>query len=318
MGQVSPQDVEQVVRYQTGQVLSELCKWTTGFFKFDAMEIPDHGEIEVHVQDFVVSEGLSTDRLLLDIATQLDESRRAREVTGRSSGRDEAGSASAATPVSEAEALAPSVLPLRGILADVQTPALRGEITLMLMRFAARIVGRGIVFAVRGDEVAGISYFGFEGQALSGGDPVRSLRLSLSEPSVFSEVIQKKETYRGPLASLAGNDHLVRQLGGRVPGEVVAIPMLVAGSVAMIFYGDDMPQGRPVGSVRPLELVLTEAGLEMEKDALEGRIKSFERRRRRAEFLCGLLAQDAGFEGDAPPGPTEPPTSTGRGSGPAR
>jgi hypothetical protein len=38
---------------------------------------------------------------------------------------------------------------------------------------------------------------------------------------------------------------------------------------------------------------MTEAGLEMEKDALEGRIKKFERSRRRAEFLNALLGQES-------------------------
>jgi hypothetical protein len=280
MGAVSPEDVVEVVKYQTGLVLSELCQWTAGFFKFDTMSIPESGEIEVDAKDFVVTGGLSTDGLLLKVLAQLDESQR------------DAAEEMAASAGSGAEEEAPESVSLDRILADLPAPALRGEITLMLMRFAARIVGRGILFAVRGDMVAAISYFGFDGAEISGSSMTRKLQVSLLEPSVFAEVVQKKETWRGAIDRSPVHERFLRQLGGEPPTEAVVIPMIVAGNAAMIFYGDDRPLGRPLGEIRPLELVMTEAGLEMEKDALEGRIKKFERSRRRAEFLNALLGQE--------------------------
>jgi hypothetical protein len=57
--------------------------------------------------------------------------------------------------------------------------------------------------------------------------------------------------------------------------------MILAGTVVMLFYGDNSPEGRPIGSTEDLEALLTEAGLEMEKEALAVRIRSFERTRRR-------------------------------------
>src|SRR5262249_10277409 len=186
MGAISHEDVVEVVKYQTGLVLSELCQWTTGFFKFDTMSIPESGEIEVDAKDFVVTEGLSTDGLLLKVLAQLDESQR---------DAAEESSASAGSDASEE----PESVSLDRILADLPAPALRGEITLMLMRFAARIVGRGILFAVRGDTVAAISYFGFDGAEISGSAMTRELQVSLLQPSVFAGGVAKKETYRGPI-----------------------------------------------------------------------------------------------------------------------
>jgi Domain of unknown function (DUF4388) len=300
MGRVSQEDVEEAVRYQIGLVLTELCQWTNGFFKFDAVEIPEKGEIEVDAEDFVATEGLSTDRLLLEVATQLDESNRAAAAVGAASGK---GEEAAATPAPEPPA--PSV-PLEGLVSDLQTPVLRGEITVTLMRLGARVLGRGILFAVRGDELASMGQFGFEGKG--GGAGPHDVRVSLAEPSLFSEALLRKETYRGPLPPGEGNARFLQQLGPDVPGVVVVVPMIVAGSVATIFYGDDLPDRRPVGEVRPLEMLMTEAGLEMERQALEGRIKSFERNQRRQEFLRALQMGQ-----ESRPAPSGGAPVTGRG-----
>jgi len=284
MGQVSPEDVEEVVRYQIGLVLTELCQWTTGFFKFDAMELPEGGEFEVDAQDFVAAGGLSTDRLLLEIATEIDESSRHASRTPAPANAD-------MTPPAGVTVVAPPpqipAVPLDGLVGEIQTPALRGEISVTLMRLAARVVGRGVLFAVRGDALTAIGNFGFEGEGATGPPPNR-LHLSLAEPSVFAEVLQRKETYRGPLPPGAGNDRLREALGSQAPGNVVVVPMVMAGTVATLFYGDDLPARQPIGDVRPLEVLMTEAGLGMERLALENRIKSFERSRKREEFLRAL------------------------------
>ncbi len=299
MGRVSPEDVEEAVRHQIGLVLTELCQWTAGFFKFDAVDIPEKGEIEVDAQDFVATEGLSTDRLLLEVATQLDESNRAATPAEGASGQEGAAPAATGTP-------APSI-PLEGLVNDIQTPVLRGEITGMLMRLGARVLGRGILLAVRGEELVAMGHFGFEGKDAAG--PPHDVRVSLGEPSLLSEVLQRKETYRGPLPPGEANARFLATLGPDAPGTVVVVPMIVSGNVATIFYGDDLPARRPVGEVRPLEMLMTEAGLEMERQALEGRIKSFERNQRRQEFLRALqMGQE---NPPAPPGGT-PVTGRGR------
>jgi hypothetical protein len=191
-------------------------------------------------------------------------------------------------------------------VSDLQTPVLRGEITGMLMRLGARVLGRGILFAVRGDELAAMGHFGFEAKEAGAGLP-HNVRVPLGEPSLLSEVVQRKETYRGPLPPGEANARFLRDLGPETPGTVVVVPMIVAGSVATLFYGDDLPGRRPVGEVRPLEMLMTEAGLEMERQALEGRIKSFERNQRRQEFLRALqMGQE---KSPAPPGGA---TVTGR------
>ena len=108
---------------------------------------------------------------------------------------------------------------------------------------------------------------------------VREIRIPLDEPSIFLEVIERKEPYRGPLDDRYWNVHLGRQLGGPLPQEVAAIPMVVDSSVVLIFYGDNVPGNAPIGPIDDLELLMIEGGLVIEKALLEKRLQSLEGRR---------------------------------------
>jgi hypothetical protein len=169
---------------------------------------------------------------------------------------------------------------LQEIAKQSRSPALRGEITLNLMRNAARVVKRGLLMVVRGDEVQGTVNFGLTPDDRE--TPVRNIRLPLGESSVFSDVIDRRETYRGALVDHPQNRRLAEMLGGTNPKEVVVLPMIVRESVELIFYGDNMPDGDPIGPTQELEWAMTEASLAMEKEALEQRIRDFERARARA------------------------------------
>ena len=132
---------------------------------------------------------------------------------------------------------------------------------------------------MRGDEVQGTVNFGLTPDDRE--TPVRSIRLPLGESSVFSDVIDRRETYRGALVDHPRTAGSPRCSGGTNPKEVVVLPMIVRESVELIFYGDNMPDGEPIGPTQELEWAMTEASLAMEKEALEQRIRDFERARAR-------------------------------------
>ena len=58
------------------------------------------------------------------------------------------------------------------------------------------------------------------------------------------------------------------------------VPMVLRDGVGLVFYGDDarVGSGRS-GGVEDLEWALLEAGLAMERDLLEERLRDFERAR---------------------------------------
>ena len=264
MGKLDEDALEDVMKDQTRAVIQELFEWTAGFFKFESFDIPDRGDVEVDARDFLLMKGVNTDEVLLEAARRLDESR---EVVPD-------GAPSALLP-GAVEEPPPEAREARR-LADLRAPALRGETTLSLMRSAAQVVSRGLLLAVRGHEAQGVGQFGVSAEGSEGS--AKRVRLPLDTPSVLADAVLRKEPYLGPLDAAPGNDTLVERLGGARPTAVLVVPMVVAGSVAMLFYGDNAVDGRPIGPTGDLTRIVLEASLAMEKAALEERLRDFEHR----------------------------------------
>jgi hypothetical protein len=278
MEKLTEEDIAEILRQQIGVVVLELCRWKAGYFKFEAVPIAANGEIGVDAEDFVVAGGVNTDEVLVRALTRLDE-----DVSAAPAGAPE--HVDGPEPVAEPAHL-------HEIAKENRSPALRGEITLNLMRSASRLVSRGLLLVVRGDEVQGAVNFGLTEDDRE--TPVRSIRVSLREPSVFSDVIDRRETFRGPLRDLPENRRFVQMIGGSSPREVVVVPMMVRESVELIFYGDNLPDGRPIGPTEELEMTMTEASLAMERQALEQRIRDLDRARGTAADAGDASAKEGG------------------------
>jgi hypothetical protein len=248
MGSLTETQLQDVIKQQTGLVVQELCRWRSGYFRFELAPVASRGEIGVDAEELVVMDGVATDQILLEAMTQLDEE----------------------APTSDTSA--------RSIADAAFSPALRAETTVGLLRRAAAVVVRGLLLVVRGDEVHGAGQFGLEGS----GDPddvARRLRLPLGEPSAIAEAVKRRESWRGPLGATPANDELVRLLGGPRPSEAVVVPMLIREGVGLVLYGDNGTALGPIGPVEDLEWALLEAGLSMERDLLEARLRAFEQAR---------------------------------------
>ncbi len=189
-------------------------------------------------------------------------------------------------PVAARPAAAPSqfqaLAALKSALAEIRSPSFTGEIALLLLSYAEQVVNRAVIFGLRKDGLTGMGQRGVRLSGVSADERVRSLKIPLDDSSVFYEVIETKRPYRGPLDPGHWNDYLVEQLGGLVPNEVIVIPMIVNGSVVVTFYGDNAPENGPIPPSDGLELLITQVGLDLERNLLETRITSLEKRLRKS------------------------------------
>jgi hypothetical protein len=248
-GAISEAQLQEALKQQTGVVVQELCRWRSGYFKFEMTPVASSGDIGVDAEELVVTGGVATDQVLLEAMTQMDEA--------------------------QAEPEPPST-PMAIATADF-APALRGEVTLALLRRAASVAARGVLMVLRGEEAQGASQLGLEGS-----DPdelARRVRLSLGEPGVVSDAVNRRASWRGAVPPGTANDRLLDLLGGRKPKQALVVPMLLREGAGLVFYGDDASGSRPLGPTEDLEWALLEAGLAMEKDLLERRLSDFERAR---------------------------------------
>jgi len=278
MGVLTEDDLRSVMRYQVSEVLRELLSWREAFFKFQPGTIPDRGEVGVDCQDLVLYEGLTAEGVLVDVVRR--ERDRRKKAAGPGSAIDPIGAAGGGDGDGDGRDASQQPISLTRAMTEVRSPSFTGEIALQILRFAGQVLGRGVLFGVGRELAHGIGQFGIEAEGSTAPDErVRGLKIPLDQPSVVAEAAAVQDTVRGPLERTPWNERLAEELGGVMPNEAVAIPLTVNGTTAFVLYGDDLPDRRPLGSMEPLEVLLIEAGLAIEKDALEQRVRQIESRR---------------------------------------
>jgi len=179
---------------------------------------------------------------------------------------------------SEAEKITPSpgLHMLKTMISELNDPTSNGQITLLILRFAAEMMNRSVIFLVARNQLAGLGQFGI---TLDGADPqkhVRKIRIPLNEPSIFREAIQKRLPLKKPLKNNKWNQYLVDSLGSVKPQEVFVAPIIAGGKIAALLYGDNVPEDKEIGDTESLEIFLAQAGLAMEKALLERRLKEMD------------------------------------------
>jgi hypothetical protein len=128
--------------------------------------------------------------------------------------------------------------------------------------------------------VRGLGQFGIELEGASADQVVRNIRIPLNKPSLFLSVLETRRSFLGPLEPGEWNDYLSAELGGRSPETVLAIPLVVDGKVALIVYGDNLPDAKPVRGMDTLEIFMNQAGMALEKALLEKRLAELQKEKK--------------------------------------
>jgi hypothetical protein len=190
--------------------------------------------------DFLAGSPIDTRSMALDAARELDEATREPE-------EPEGGQPSAGATLSE-------------IMSEVAGPALTAETIRDIFQVASSSLSRGLIFAVRAQGAQGLAHYGLEETVAPASERVRGLWLPHNEYSLISTVILDKEAFRGIPDQVRANTNLVMALGGDWPTDSVALPMMIGDRVGLVFYGDNQPEGMPVGSTEVLEATLAAIG----------------------------------------------------------
>lgn len=165
---------------------------------------------------------------------------------------------------------------LRGMLQELNNPALGGGILLLVLRFASELMNRAVVFFVKGESIVGLGQFGIEGEGHNADARVRQIAVPAREDSLFRAALEQRAPLRAVPGDGAWDVYLREQLGGRKPAEVFLGPILNEGQVVAILYGDNLPGTGPIGDTEALEIFLSQAGLAMEKAILERRLQGLD------------------------------------------
>jgi hypothetical protein len=293
MGALSVETLEGVIRKQIEEIIYDLLAWEEGFFNFELGEIAPKDKIEIDTQEFLLKHGISAEYLLMEGTRILDEKRKG---LPRTAPVPKATSAPPPPPPPPRASYEPAkeefkarietetpnkeITTLKSMFDELRFPTATAEVTLLILRYASEVVNRAVLFMVKKDEVRGLGQFGIELKSKSADQVVRNIRISLNQPSLFLTVIQNRRSFQGELEQNASNRYLADQLGGMMPRQVLAIPLVVDTKVALVVYGDNLPDHKPIRGVDTLEIFMNQAGMALEKALLEKRIAELQKEKR--------------------------------------
>jgi hypothetical protein len=293
---VAAQTLETVVRKQIEEIIYDLLAWEEGFFNFELGEIAPKDKIEIDTQEFLLKSGISAEYLLIEGTRILDERRNDEKKSGTAAPRPTPPPLQ--KPLAEAPrtSFAPAkeefrtriekeeprreIATLKSMFDELRFPTATAEVTLLILRYASEVVNRAVLFMVKKDEVRGLGQFGIELRGKSPDQVVRNIRVPLNKPSVFLTAIETRRSYLGRLETNECNTYLATELGGAVPDTVLAIPLIVDGKVALIVYGDNLPEDKPLRGTDVLEIFMNQAGMALEKALLEKRLAELQKEKK--------------------------------------
>lgn len=126
------------------------------------------------------------------------------------------------------------------------------------MHSAPDFVARGVVLFEQEGRLNGYDQFGVYAGIEGGNVRVQNIHIPLGEGSIFAGVFNRGKAYRGKMGPGKWNEYFLEQIEGNKPREAVLIPLIVAGKVIGIFYGDDAGTDEPLGDVEKLEALITQ------------------------------------------------------------
>lgn len=258
LGALSPEALEAVIYQQVQRVIGALVKWRDGYFKFEAMEIPDHGEIAVDAREFLAESGFNAHRIALELSRIADEARQVGAQVAQA-GAPAAGTGATAA-VAESDASSQQVSSLGSILAARPTPSLTAESSMELLRAGEGFFSRAVLLLVERYGLTGVGQFGVRAGDATVDESIRNLWLPLGAPSLMAEAVAAGRTCRGRLEPTDANQLLVSELGGEWPVEAAALPVKAGPHLVAVLYGDSMPIAAPLPALDRLEARLAEIG----------------------------------------------------------
>ena len=145
---------------------------------------------------------------------------------------------------------------LRQLINELSNPNDIGQVSATILRLSAEYLDRGALFIANNHEFAGLGGFG----AADMDARVRQLRIERNQPSILADVAQSGTAHHGKMRRTPANVELIERLGGALPTEVVALPIMHDKRAIGILYGDNAEHRAPIDSMTGLEIFLSQAG----------------------------------------------------------
>ena len=143
---------------------------------------------------------------------------------------------------------------------ELSNPNDIGQVSQTILRLSAEYLERGALFMAGDGQFVGLGGFGATGAGEPMDARVKRMKIARTAPSVLSDVAASGDAHRGKMRRTPANVELIERLGGLLPTEVVALPIMHSRKTIGILYGDNAEHRAPIDSMTGLEIFLSQAG----------------------------------------------------------
>ncbi len=145
-------------------------------------------------------------------------------------------------------------------LREIASPS---DVALVILAAVAEMFDRAITFFVRPSELTGERAIGVDSEKSMGPTPVDRLKIPLSKPSVFRDVLEKSLVYYGESSDEAIKE-LYKVIGEPLNPAIVLMPVICDRKVIAVVYGDfGKKEASPV-QLDVLEILAQQVGIVLE------------------------------------------------------
>jgi hypothetical protein len=145
-------------------------------------------------------------------------------------------------------------------LREITTPS---DAAMVILAAVAEMFERAVTFIVRPSELIGERAIGISSEKSTGPAPADRLKIQLSKPSVFREVLEKGLAYYGKSSDEAVKG-LFKEIGKPLSPAVVLLPVISDRKVVAVVYGDfGKKEACPV-QLDILEILAQQVGISLE------------------------------------------------------
>ena len=155
--------------------------------------------------------------------------------------------------------------------ARLRDPESCGEVLPLVLRFASDYFARVAIFTVQDEVVVGLAQQGLETTGGPSDPALRELMIRAVDVEWFRDAIASRRALRA--RPTPGSSALTDLLGRNPPSEVFVAPIESGGIVTALLYGDALPGSRPIGDTSPVEILLHQAGLALDRARLSRAIE---------------------------------------------
>jgi hypothetical protein len=157
---------------------------------------------------------------------------------------------------------------LRRIVGELRSGLLNTTVSLNLMNAVAESLDRAILFVIQQDHLIPVGSFGLATTKQKLEEITRGLRLSLREPSVFTECVESGGAYLSSDQRSSVPPSFRALVGASRTGEFALLPVSGSQRVIALIYVDNGNKDRPIADLQVLELAAFQLGLALENEFL--------------------------------------------------